>query len=171
MNQQSKTILKKAIIGILCSVILILLDQFTKHLAVKHLKDQMPVVLWKNVFELSYLENRGAAFGILQGKQWPLIIFTVIVLMIIIYLRIPSEKHFGLLNVIAILFFGGAIGNFIDRVMQGYVVDFFYFRLIDFPVFNVADIYVTVAAILLILCLLFYKEEDFERILPAKKKK
>ena len=72
MNQQSKTILKKAIIGILCSVILILLDQFTKHLAVKHLKDQMPVVLWKNVFELSYLENRGAAFGILQGKQWPL---------------------------------------------------------------------------------------------------
>ena len=86
MNQQSKTILKKAIIGILCSVILILLDQFTKHLAVKHLKDQMPVVLWKNVFELSYLENRGAAFGILQGKQWPLIIFTVIVLMIIIYL-------------------------------------------------------------------------------------
>ena len=94
--------------------------------------------------------------------------------MIIIYLylmRIPSEKHFGLLNVIAILFFGGAIGNFIDRVMQGYVVDFFYFRLIDFPVFNVADIYVTVAAILLILCLLFYKEEDFERILPAKKKK
>ena len=174
MNQQSKTILKKAIIGILCSVILILLDQFTKHLAVKHLKDQMPVVLWKNVFELSYLENRGAAFGILQGKQWPLIIFTVIVLMIIIYLylmRIPSEKHFGLLNVIAILFFGGAIGNFIDRVMQGYVVDIFYFRLIDFPVFNVADIYVTVAAILLILCLLFYKEEDFERILPAKKKK
>lgn len=174
MNQQSKTILKKAIIGILCSVILILLDQFTKHFAVQHLKDQMPVVLWKNVFELSYLENRGAAFGILQGKQWPLIIFTVIVLMIIIYLylmRIPSEKHFGLLNVIAILFFGGAIGNFIDRVMQGYVVDFFYFRLIDFPVFNVADIYVTVAAILLILCLLFYKEEDFERILPAKKKK
>ena len=151
MNQQSKTILKKAIIGILCSVILILLDQFTKHLAVKHLKDQMPVVLWKNVFELSYLENRGAAFGILQGKQWPLIIFTVIVLMIIIYLYL--------------------MGNFIDRVMQGYVVDFFYFRLIDFPVFNVADIYVTVAAILLILCLLFYKEEDFERILPAKKKK
>ena len=156
MKQQSKTIQKKAFIGILCSVILIFLDQFTKYLAVQHLKDQMPVVLWKNVLELSYLENRGAAFGIFQGKQWPLII--------------PSEKHFGLLNGIAILFFAGAIGNFIDRVTQRYVVDFFYFRLINFPVFNVADIYVTVAAVLLILCLLFYKEEDFERILPTKKK-
>ena len=80
MKQQSKTIQKKAFIGILCSVILIFLDQFTKYLAVQHLKDQMPVVLWKNVLELSYLENRGAAFGIFQGKQWPLIIFTVIVL-------------------------------------------------------------------------------------------
>ena len=131
----------------------------------------MPVVLWKNVLELSYLENRGAAFGIFQGKQWPLIIFTVIVLILIIYfylMRIPAEKHFGLLNGIAILFFAGAIGNFIDRVTQRYVVDFFYFRLINFPVFNVADIYVTVAAVLLILCLLFYKEEDFERILPTK---
>lgn len=65
--------------------------------------------------------------------------------------------------------FAGAIGNFIDRVTQRYVVDFFYFRLINFPVFNVADIYVTVAAVLLILCLLFYKEEDFERILPTKR--
>ena len=72
MKQQSKTIQKKAFIGILCSVILIFLDQFTKYLAVQHLKDQMPVVLWKNVLELSYLENRGAAFGIFQGKQWPL---------------------------------------------------------------------------------------------------
>ena len=101
MKQQSKTIQKKAFIGILCSVILIFLDQFTKYLAVQHLKDQMPVVLWKNVLELSYLENRGAAFGIFQGKQWPLIIFTVIVLIFIIYfylMRIPSEKHFGLLN-------------------------------------------------------------------------
>ena len=77
MKQQSKTIQKKVFIGILCSVILIFLDQFTKYLAVQHLKDQMPVVLWKNVLELSYLENRGAAFGIFQGKQWPLIIFTV----------------------------------------------------------------------------------------------
>ena len=84
MKQQSKTIQKKVFIGILCSVILIFLDQFTKYLAVQHLKDQMPVVLWKNVLELSYLENRGAAFGIFQGKQWPLIIFTVIVLILII---------------------------------------------------------------------------------------
>lgn len=173
MKQQSKTIQKKAFIGILCSVILIFLDPVYKISCSTAFERSDACLIMENVLELSYLENRGAAFGIFQGKQWPLIIFTVIVLILIIYfylMRIPSEKHFGLLNGIAILFFAGAIGNFIDRVTQRYVVDFFYFRLINFPVFNVADIYVTVAAVLLILCLLFYKEEDFERILPTKKK-
>lgn len=68
MKQQSKTIQKKAFIGILCSVILIFLDQFTKYLAVQHLKDQMPVVLWKNVLELSYLENRWCSVWYFSGK-------------------------------------------------------------------------------------------------------
>ncbi len=148
------------------------LDQFTKYLAVQHLKDQMPVVFVEKRFGTQLFREPWCSVWYFSGKQWPLIIFTVIVLILIIYfylMRIPSEKHFGLLNGIAILFFAGAIGNFIDRVTQRYVVDFFYFRLINFPVFNVADIYVTVAAVLLILCLLFYKEEDFERILPTKK--
>ena len=74
------------------------------------------------------------------------------------------------MNAICLLFFAGAIGNFIDRVMRNYVVDFFYFSLIDFPIFNVADIYVTVAAFAMIfLGLFYYKEEDFNQIFPAKK--
>ena len=68
-----------------------------------------------------------------------------------------------------ILFVSGAIGNLIDRIVNNYVVDFFYFKLINFPIFNVADIYVTVAAFLFIfLCLFIYKEEDFEAIFPKK---
>ena len=104
MNTNTKRI-THYITALISVVVLVCIDQFTKYLAVQHLKDQMPVVLWKNVLELSYLENRGAAFGIFQGKQWPLIIFTVIVLILIIYfylMRIPAEKHFGLLNGISI---------------------------------------------------------------------
>ena len=116
--------------------------------------NQQPFVIWDGVFELHYLENRGAAFGILQGKKIFFVIFTLVVLCMIAYLylkRIPDEKKFRLMDGICILFFAGALGNFIDRVFRNYVVDFFYFKLIDFPVFNVADIYVTVAAFAMII--------------------
>ena len=64
----------------------------------------------------------------------------------------------------------GAAGNLIDRVSQGYVVDFLYFKLIDFPIFNVADCYVTVAtAILMVLFLWYYKDEEFEMLFPGRK--
>lgn len=166
--------LHKGLLGLITAALLILIDQLTKNLAVEHLKGQEPIVLWDGVFELRYLENRGAAFGILQNQRSFFLILTGIVLLVIVYVylkRIPRERRFLWLNFIAILFFAGAIGNFIDRFMQDYVVDFFYFCLIDFPIFNVADIYVTVAAFLLILLgFFYYKEEDFERIFPSKKK-
>ena len=144
------------------------LDQWTKRLAVENLMGNGPFVIWDGVFELHYLENRGAAFGILQGKKIFFVVFTLIVLCLIAYLylkRIPDEKKFRPMDGICILFFAGALGNFIDRVFRNYVVDFFYFKLIDFPVFNVADIYVTVAAFaMIILGLFYYKEEDYNKI-------
>lgn len=167
------SLLKKSIIGFICSFLLIFADQISKLAAVKHLKDQEPFVIWDGVFELRYLENRGAAFGIMQNQRIFFLLITTVVLIVIVYFylkRIPGERRFLWVNIVAVLFFAGAIGNFIDRFVQDYVVDFFYFVLIDFPIFNVADIYVTVAAILLILlCLFYYKEEDFERIFPSKK--
>ena len=81
------------------------------------------------------------------------------------YLKVPMERKFLPLRLCAIAVIAGAYGNCIDRVRLNYVVDFFYFKLIDFPIFNVADIYVTVsAAVLAVLILLYYKEEDLERI-------
>ena len=166
--------LRKGVIGLIISVGLIIIDQLTKSLAVTHLKGQDPLVIWKGVFELRYLENRGAAFGILQNQRMFFLILTSCIMIVIAYIyikKIPHERRFLWFDIIAILFFAGAIGNFIDRLVQNYVVDFFYFCLIDFPIFNVADIYVTVAAVLLIvLGLFYYKEEDFERILPSGKK-
>ena len=120
---------------------LILIDQLSKIWALSALRGTEGIAVIPNVFELSYLENRGAAFGILQDHQ----IF------------------FVLITVAYALIMAGAFGNLIDRVFRGYVVDFFYFKWIDFPVFNVADIYVTVTMILLlILILFFYKEEDLD---------
>ncbi len=163
----------KGLFGAILSILLILIDQVTKAAATAYLKEGGPVSIWEGVFELRYLENRGAAFGILQDKQAFFIVMTIVVLILVAYIylkRIPNDRHFIFMNLIAILFFAGAIGNFIDRVRQNYVVDFFYFRLIDFPIFNVADIYVTVAAaLLIILGLFYYKEEDYERIFPSRK--
>lgn len=172
--EKKTNILKKALTGIILSVILIVIDQVTKLMAIHGLMNQQPFVILDGIFELHYLENRGAAFGILQGKKAFFIIFTILVLAFIAYIylkRIPDEKKFRLLDGICILFFAGALGNFIDRVFRNYVVDFFYFKLIDFPIFNVADIYVTVAAFaMIILGLFYYKEDDYNKIFPAKKK-
>lgn len=165
-------LLKRGILGFLCSVLLVILDQVTKLWAQAGLMGKEPFVLIKNVFELHYLENQGAAFGVLQGKKVFFIIFTVIVLALLIalYFKIPQQKKFKPILWILVLFASGAVGNFLDRVRLNYVIDFFYFKLINFPIFNVADIYVTVAAFfVIILGLFYYKEEDFEAIFPSKK--
>lgn len=155
------------------TVLLVMLDQVTKWAASVYLKGKGPFPLIKGIFELYYLENRGSAFGLLQGKRFFFIMMAGIVLLIVpyIYCRIPIIPRFRFLRLLAVLFLSGAVGNAIDRVIRGYVVDFFYFSLIDFPVFNVADIYVTVSAFLLFfLIFFFYKEEDLDQIHLTRKR-
>lgn len=164
---------KYGLIGVLTMVVLTVLDQWTKYLAMVHLKGQDPIVLWEGVFELHYLENRGAAFGILQGQKLIFLICTAVVLSLIVlfYRRIPESKRFFPLRAVAVLLSAGAIGNLIDRMRFSYVVDFLYFKLIDFPVFNIADCYVTVGAILLAVLILFvYKEEELGFLNLTKEK-
>lgn len=155
------------ITALISIIILVFFDQFTKHLVVLHLKDRPAYVLLKNVFQLEYLENRGAAFGVLQNKRIFFYISVILITIAVIwfYSKVPMEKKYLPLRICAVLILGGAFGNCIDRIRLNYVVDFLYFKLIDFPIFNVADIYVTVAAFLLvILILVYYKEDDLERI-------
>ncbi len=166
--------------GIFLFVVLILLDQLTKKAAVLQLKGQeaVPVIkdifelyylenreavpVIKDIFELYYLENRGAAFGILQGRQSVFLIIAIaaMVILVYIYVKMPVSRRFMLLRVLLVFIAAGAVGNFIDRSVQGYVVDFFYISAINFPIFNVADIYVTCAVILLIVAVLFYYKDD-----------
>ena len=150
------------------AILLVLLDQITKYLAVIHLKDQPPYVILQNIFQLEYLENRGAAFGLFQNKRifFYLSVILISVIVVWFYSRVPMDRKYMPLRICAVLLIAGAYGNFIDRVRLNYVIDFFYFKLIDFPIFNVADIYVTVSEFLIILLIFFYyKEDDLERIL------
>ena len=151
--------------ALLLCVLLIAADQATKLLAVARLKDQAPFVLLPGVLELRYLENRGAAFGILQGQKIFLVLFTGLLsaLIIYFYFRVPEGKRHLPVRIFLIMLFSGAIGNFIDRCRLDYVIDFIYFKLIDFPIFNVADCYVTIAVILFAIATLFvYKEEEMD---------
>lgn len=148
------------------SLVLVSADWYTKVLAVEKLAQNPPIVIWNNVFELYYSENRGAAFGMLQGRQGFFLIVALIVFCACFYVmyRLPwGERRYRLLRACVIMLTAGAAGNLIDRLKQGYVVDFLYFKWIDFPIFNVADIYVTVSAAALAgLLMFYYKDEDLE---------
>ena len=147
------------------------LDQWTKYLASFWLKGKDAVTLIPEVLQLQYLENRGAAFGILQNKLWIFGILTVAFLIaaVIFFIKIPKNRHYVPLIVVVDVLVAGAIGNFIDRVVHKYVIDFIYFSFIDFPVFNVADIYVTLSVIaLFILVFFYYKEDDFKFIMKKQ---
>ncbi len=175
-TSKNKEKLKACGIAAVCAVLGIVLDQVTKYLAVTHLKGADPTVLIDGVLQLEYLENRGAAFGLFQNMQWIFMIFSLMIaaLVIFVYWRIPvgkrpaGERSFLPLRICAVLLLAGAIGNCIDRIRLGYVVDFIYFKLIDFPIFNVADMFVTVSvAFLIILLLFYYKEEDLNLLFPG----
>lgn len=165
---------KRVIIALASFVALILFDQWTKMLAVKHLMNQDPYVMIEGVFQLRYLENRGAAFGMMQGQKTFFLITATIAVALIAYayFKLPWEKRYHPLRVIGLFIASGAVGNMIDRMVLSYVVDFFYFELINFPIFNVADIYVSCATVLLaILILFYYGEDELDCLFPKKKEK
>lgn len=160
-------------IGLL-TALLIGLDQITKYLAVRCLKGQAPLVIWKGVFELQYLENQGAAFGMLQGQRTFFLLGGLAVLAGAFYLfkYMSKDARFWPVRLLAVAVLAGAWGNMIDRLRLSYVVDFFYFKLIDFPIFNVADIYVSVAvAVFAVLLFFVYSDEELEGLFPGRNKK
>ncbi|MDO5776061.1 MAG: signal peptidase II [Eubacteriales bacterium] len=144
-------------------IVLIALDQITKYAAVAGLRDSGPYVILDNVLELLYIENRGAAFGIMNGMRIFFLILAPLISCVLLagIACIPKERKYLPLKFTLSAIIAGALGNFIDRLINGYVVDFIYFMPIDFPVFNVADIYVTCGAFLLVILIMFkYSYED-----------
>lgn len=145
------------------SLIIIFLDQLTKYYAVKMLKGNTPIVLIKNFLQFNYVENYGAAFGILQNKKIFFVIMTILVIIgIIVYMKMNTNLTFPMKIALAMVI-GGAVGNLIDRVRLGYVVDFVdvnFWGVYDFPVFNLADSFIVIATFILMYLLIFNKYEN-----------
>ena len=153
-------------------IILIATDQVVKALTDLYIDPNKPIVLWEGVFELDYVQNRGGLFGMFQGAVLILAAVTIVLIVLIFYFskKLPDTKRMMPLRIIGLFIVAGGIGNLIDRIFRGFVVDTFSFVLIDFPVFNVADIYVTVSMFLFFFLVLFYyKDEEFECLFPRKK--
>ena len=149
--------------------ILTVLDQISKT-AAKNTLPGHPLYLIPGVIHLEYVENRGAAFGILQGKQVVFIAVTLLFLtgIAVLLTKIPAGKKYNPARFFLVMLSAGAFGNLLDRIRLNYVRDFIYFVPIDFPVFNLADVYVVLSAFSLVLMMLFfYKEEDLEFLHPG----
>lgn len=165
--------IKHLIMDTVIIFLLVFFDRITKIIATDKLKGKDPFVILNKVFELRYLENRGAAFGVFQNRQIVFIIVSIIFVCLVVYtlIKLPMEKKYYFFEIVLTVLTAGAIGNMIDRATQNFVVDFFYFILIDFPIFNVADIYVTLSCIAFGITILFIFKEDDLNFLSLKKKK
>ena len=157
------------LIWFICVIALVFLDQLSKWLAVIYLEGNAPFYFIPGFLRFSYVENRGAAFGMLQNAQVFFIIATIIACGAMLYFMIKEYRcmHTAM-RVSLALIFAGALGNFIDRVALGHVRDMLYFELIDFPVFNVADSAICVGAAILIIDLLFFKGKAFAESFDKK---
>jgi signal peptidase II len=162
---------KNIILAVVFFAVIIFFDQFTKLLIVDHMElgESKPVI--ENIFEIRYIQNTGMAWGLMSGKTWLLAIFSGIMLLALIYVyhNVAEGRYYRPVRILLICIVGGAYGNLLDRIRLGYVVDFLYFKMIDFPVFNVADIFVTLSVIILIFLMIFkYKGNDLDVLLGDK---
>ena len=165
--------MKRNIFALTAIILLCLLDQFTKYLVVANMQLGEAIPIIDGVFQLRYIRNDGMAWSLLEGKQIVFVIITPIVIFFLakLFVTLPEDKKYTPVRVVAVFLIAGAIGNLIDRIWggevlcKGSVVDFFDFCLINFPVFNVADIYVSLSVVALFVFMIFkYKEEDFDVI-------
>ena len=152
-----KSAAARAALPLLVIAALVALDQAVKRWAAANLSpfDEIPVI--NGFISFTYVENRGAAFGLLQNGRWFFIPVTSLILLVIIYfyVKLPQTRAYKFVRATLVLITAGAVGNFIDRLFNGYVVDMLEFKFITFPVFNVADMCVVTGTFALAFVMLF----------------
>lgn len=146
----------------------VLIDQITKLLSVKFLRPVSTVPIIEDVIHLTYVENRGAAFGMLADSRWVFMIISTLSIIGMLFFLYSGLAQTRLYEIAIAMIISGGIGNMIDRTALGYVIDMIDFRLINFAVFNGADSFVCVGAGLLILALILdiMKETDKKKRKP-----
>ena len=149
------------IASILFVILLVVLDQASKiYLTLVNKTSPIDLEVIRGFFRITYTCNDGASFSILKGKRVFFIIMTIVVVCLIVYYLLKN-KVYWVEKYSLLLIISGAVGNLIDRIMYGYVIDFLYFIIFgyDFPVFNIADSFITIGAIGLIISILFLNKE------------
>ncbi len=169
-----KTKTKRCMLDLVLFVILVAVDRITKQWATDKLANRDSIPIIKNIIEFHYLPNgnTGAAFGILEGHRILFLIIAAVVVLAIAYLlfNMPEDKKFKMIEILLVFIAAGGAGNMIDRFFQNYVVDFIYISCINFPIFNVADMYVSVCTIFLACIMLFkLKDKDYTALEEAFK--
>ena len=156
-------------LAVICSLLFLAADQISKYIVVQNMTlggESIPVI--DGFFRLTYIHNEGGAWGFMEGHTWLLLSFTVVAMIVCLALLVKAGTNDKFLFWAICLILSGGIGNMIDRTLMGYVVDFVDFRLINFAVFNVADIFVCVGCGLMFLWLFKFAEFDDEKK-PEKK--
>ena len=155
------------LISAIACAVLIGLDQATKFLALTRLKPIDSMTAVKGFLDFTFVENRGAAFGILHGKRWFFVILTVAVsvVMIVAFFKMPKNKQYNWVRLCLVLLFSGAVVYLIDRMFHGYVIDFLEVTFISWPVFNLADVFVVTGTLILAYLLFFVIKDE-----PKKEK-
>lgn len=142
---------------LLISALIIAVDQFTKSLVIERLMNNADITVIQKFLSFTYVENYGIAFGMFKDQRIFFIIATGLIAAVVLYFMFKTYKQYKLIGICLALIFGGAIGNLIDRIRLGYVIDFIHFRFFP-PVFNIADSAIVVGAIALSALIIFTKE-------------
>lgn len=143
------------IIGLCISFFIVIIDQLVKYWTINQVGLHQSAPGIPSIFDFYYIQNTGAGWGILSGQLKLFYVVTILIVCYLIYLLYKSHSTHRMSHIAYGLLIGGAIGNFIDRLVHGYVVDMFRLLFINFPIFNVADIALTVGVLLLIIIILF----------------
>lgn len=150
------------IIGLCISFFVVIIDQLVKYWTINQIELHSSLPGIPNIFDFFYIQNTGAGWGILSGKMNLFFIATILILIYLIYLLYKTTPQQRLSQIAYGLLIGGAVGNFIDRIINGYVIDMFRLLFIDFPIFNIADMALTFGVIILIAVILFDLESKGE---------
>lgn len=150
MINDKKISKKMRVISLFAVIILLGVDQVIKYLVDIHLKGNSPVVLIRNILQLNYLENDGAMMGLMGGKTAIMTVLAVICLIVILVVVFAGVIKDPVDFICCLLMISGGLGNIIDRIFRGYVIDYIEVLFVDFYIFNFADCLITVAAFVLI---------------------
>jgi len=159
------------LIDFLIMAVIIVLDQLSKKYVIEELKGKGSLIIIDNILQLTYKENSGTILGFLNNQKLFILFVGVIIITLVfaVLIRLPDAKKYNAANILLSFILAGALANLLDRFNYGYVIDYIYFIGIDFPIFNLADFFILIGCLVIILLLVFYYKENDLAFLNLKK--